>query len=312
VIPRRSRSVARRTCPRAGCRLGPAVRRRGPCPRLTHCLSALIYRAGAIFRRGFWPASGPEEPEATIVLSFRDGHSAPARRCLHPRQTLITGHLHLLLPGWPLLEFVERHDPPGGAVTDGSAREPVRVVGAIIHIPWNAAIVAMSWKSRALPGRLPGLANPARVPASGLPASRRLAEKAAVCRQCVLEPHHRRAVLRGTGPRDPGIDKISFTGSDRRRPPDRRNRAERGFARSISSSAAVGRAHPDDYDIASSAASLAGSATELTGQWLAHSPVSNREQANRHTSWFEALSAGSPRCLSATLSTRTHDLARLP
>src|SRR5580693_8183277 len=40
-------------------------------------------------------------------------------------------------------EFVERHEPAGGGY-GWLVREPVGVVGAII--PWNAAIVAMSWK----------------------------------------------------------------------------------------------------------------------------------------------------------------------
>src|SRR5258705_11952406 len=40
-------------------------------------------------------------------------------------------------------EFAERHEPAGGGY-GWLVREPVGVVGAII--PWNAAIVALSWK----------------------------------------------------------------------------------------------------------------------------------------------------------------------
>ena len=59
-------------------------------------------------------------------------------------------------------EFVERHEPAGGGY-GWLVREPVGVVGAII--PWNAAIVAMSWKIA--PALLAGLHRGAQVGARG-------------------------------------------------------------------------------------------------------------------------------------------------
>src|ERR1700749_5219407 len=107
-------------------------------------------------------------------------------------------------------EFVERHEPAGGGY-GWLVREPVGVVGAII--PWNAAIVAMSWKIA--PALLAGCTVVLKSAPEAPVAAYLLAE---VAEKAGLPPGGLEIITadrEGSEElvRDPGIDNISFTGS---------------------------------------------------------------------------------------------------
>src|ERR1700716_3112548 len=106
---------------------------RGPWPGMTHVQRAEYLRAMAAGLR-------ERADDLSYIWSSEMG-------ILHvdavTRGARIPG-IYRFSAGLPAsLGFVERHDPAGGGY-GWLVREPVGVVGAII--PWNAAIVAMSWK----------------------------------------------------------------------------------------------------------------------------------------------------------------------
>src|SRR4029077_1101595 len=106
---------------------------RGPWPRLTHAERAQYLRAIAAGLR-------ERADDLSYIWSSEMG-------ILHvdavTRGTRIPGIYDFYAGLADSFEFVERHEPAGGGY-GWLVREPVGVVGAII--PWNAAIVAMSWK----------------------------------------------------------------------------------------------------------------------------------------------------------------------
>jgi betaine-aldehyde dehydrogenase len=184
-------------------------------------------------------------------------------------------------------QFVERHEPAGGGY-GWLVREPVGVVGAII--PWNAAIVAMSWKIA--PALLAGCTVVLKSAPEAPVAAYLLAEEA---KQAGLPPGVLNIVTADREVsellvRNPGIDKISFTGSTAAGKRIAGICAERVARVNLELGGKSAALILDDYDIPTAAASLADSACELTGQVcsaLSRVIVSK----HRHDELVEALSA---------------------
>lgn len=184
-------------------------------------------------------------------------------------------------------QFVERHEPAGGGY-GWLVREPVGVVGAII--PWNAAIVAMTWKIA-----------PALL--AGCTVVLKSAPEAPVSAYLLAEIAERAGLPAGvlniiTADRDvsellvrnPGIDKISFTGSTVAGKTIAAICAERVARVNLEMGGKSAALILDDYDIATAAASLADSATELTGQ-VCSALTRVIVSKHRHDELVEALSA---------------------
>jgi acyl-CoA reductase-like NAD-dependent aldehyde dehydrogenase len=184
-------------------------------------------------------------------------------------------------------EFVERHEPAGGGY-GWLVREPVGVVGAII--PWNAAIVAMSWK--VAPALLAGCTVVLKSAPEAPVAAYLLAE---VAEKAGLPPGVLNIVAADREAsellvRNPGIDKISFTGSTAAGKRIAGICAERVARVNLELGGKSAAMILDDYDIQTAAASLADSACELTGQVcsaLSRVIVSK----HRHDEMVDALSA---------------------
>jgi len=184
-------------------------------------------------------------------------------------------------------EFVERHEPAGGGY-GWLVREPVGVVGAII--PWNAAIVAMSWKIA--PALLAGCTVVLKSAPEAPVAAYLLAE---VAEKAGLPPGVLNIITAEREVseelvRDPGIDKISFTGSTAAGRRIAGICAERVARVNLELGGKSAALILDDYDIGSAAASLAESATELTGQ-VCSALTRVIVSKHRHDELVEALSA---------------------
>src|SRR5487761_1724137 len=184
-------------------------------------------------------------------------------------------------------EFVERHEPAGGGY-GWLVREPVGVVGAII--PWNAAIVAMSWK--VAPALLAGCTVVLKSAPEAPVAAYLLAE---VAEQAGLPPGVLNIITAEREVseelvRDPGIDKISFTGSTAAGRRIAGICAERVARVNLELGGKSAALVLDDYDIATAAASLAESATELTGQ-VCSALTRVIVSKHRHDELVDALSA---------------------
>ena len=186
-----------------------------------------MYRAVAAARQAFdqgpWPRLAPPE-RAGYLRAIADGLRARAEDLsyiwasemgiLHvdavTRGARIPGIYEFYAGLADSFEFVERHEPAGGGY-GWLVREPVGVVGAII--PWNAAIVAMSWKIA--PALLAGCTVVLKSAPEAPVAAYLLAE---VAEQAGLPPGVLNIITADREVseelvRDPGIDKISFTGS---------------------------------------------------------------------------------------------------
>src|SRR5579863_101242 len=184
-------------------------------------------------------------------------------------------------------EFVERHQPAGGGY-GWLVREPVGVVGAII--PWNAAIVAMSWKIA--PALLAGCTVVLKSAPEAPVAAYLLAEVAeqAGLPAGVLNIITAEREVSEELVRHPGIDKISFTGSTAAGHRIAGICAERVARVNLELGGKSAALVLDDYDIAAAAASLAESATELTGQ-VCSALTRVIVSKHRHDELVEALSA---------------------
>jgi betaine-aldehyde dehydrogenase len=184
-------------------------------------------------------------------------------------------------------DFVERHQPAGGGY-GWLVREPVGVVGAII--PWNAAIVAMSFK--VAPALLAGCTVVLKSAPEAPVAAYLLAE---IADSVGLPPGVLNIITADREAseelvRNPGVDKISFTGSTAAGKKIAGICAERVARVNLELGGKSAALILDDYDLETAAASLAESATELTGQVcsaLSRVIVSR----HRHDALVEALSA---------------------
>ena len=184
-------------------------------------------------------------------------------------------------------EWVERHTPAGGGY-GWLAREPVGVVGAIV--PWNAAVVALSFKLA--PALLAGcsivLKSSPEAPSAGYLLAE-IAEEIGLPAGVVnIVTAHRPASEALVV--NPGVDKVSFTGSTAAGKRIAALCAERVARVNLELGGKSAALILDDYDIEKAAASLADSTMELTGQVcsaLSRVIVSK----SRHDELVEALSA---------------------
>src|ERR1700732_719852 len=224
---------------------------RGPWPRMTHAQRAEYLRAIAAGLRS-------RAEDLSYIWSSEMG-------ILHvdavARGARIPGIYEFYAGLADSFEFVERHQPGGGGY-GGLVREPV--VGAII--PWNAAIVALSWKIA--PALLAGCTVVLKSAPEAPVAAYLLAEVAA---EAGLPPGVLNIITADREVseelvRDPGVDKISFTGSTAAGRRIAGICAERVARVNLELGGKSAALILDDYDISTAAASLAESATELTGQ----------------------------------------------
>ena len=250
---------------------------RGPWPRLSHAERARYLRA---------IADGLRARAADLAYIW-----ASEMGILHvdavARGARIPGIYDFYAGLADSFEFVERHEPAGGGY-GWLVREPVGVVGAII--PWNAAIVAMSWKIA--PALLAGCTVVLKSAPEAPVAAYLLAEVAAqaglpagVLNIITAEREVSEELVR-----HPGIDKISFTGSTAAGHRIAGICAERVARVNLELGGKSAALVLDDYDIATAAASLAESATELTGQ-VCSALTRVIVSKHRHDELVEALSA---------------------
>src|SRR5580704_14683194 len=250
---------------------------RGPWPRMTHGQRAEYLRAIAAGLRS-------RAEDLSYIWSSEMG-------ILHvdavARGARIPGIYEFYAGLAEEFEFVERHEPAGGGY-GWLVREPVGVVGAII--PWNAAIVAMSWKIA--PALLAGCTVVLKSAPEAPVAAYLLAEvaerahlPAGVLNIITADREASEDLVR-----DPGIDKISFTGSTAAGRRIAGICAERVARVNLELGGKSAALVLDDYDIATAAASLAESATELTGQ-VCSALTRVIVSKHRHDELVEALSA---------------------
>ena len=162
------------------------------------------------------------------------------------------------------------------------------MVGAII--PWNAAIVAMSWKIA--PALLAGCTVVLKSAPEAPVAAYLLAEVAeeAGLPAGVLNIITAEREVSEELVRHPGIDKISFTGSTAAGKRIAAICADRVARVNLELGGKSAALILDDYDVASAAASLSESATELTGQ-VCSALTRVIVSRHRHDELVEALSA---------------------
>jgi acyl-CoA reductase-like NAD-dependent aldehyde dehydrogenase len=184
-------------------------------------------------------------------------------------------------------EWVERHTPAGGGY-GWLAREPVGVVGAIV--PWNAAIVALSFKLA--PALLAGcsvvLKSSPESPSAGYLLAE-IAEEVGLPAGVVNVVTAHRAASEALVV-NPGVDKVSFTGSTVAGKRIAALCAQRVARVNLELGGKSAALVLDDYDVEKAAASLAESTMELTGQVcsaLTRVVVSK----HRHDELVEALGA---------------------
>jgi acyl-CoA reductase-like NAD-dependent aldehyde dehydrogenase len=184
-------------------------------------------------------------------------------------------------------EWVERHTPSGGGY-GWLAREPVGVVGAIV--PWNAAVVALSFKLA--PALLAGcsivLKSSPEAPSAGYLLAEIVEEIELPAGVVNVVTAHRPAsealVL------NPGVDKVSFTGSTAAGKRIAALCAERVARVNLELGGKSAALILDDYDIEKAAASLADSTMELTGQ-VCSALTRVIVTKDRHDELVDALSA---------------------
>ncbi|MFD8820366.1 aldehyde dehydrogenase family protein [Streptomyces sp. NPDC059627] len=263
-----------------------------------------VDRAVAAARRAFdegpWPAMSPAE---------RAGYLRAIAEGLRKRQEVVAhtwtsemGILHgdaevrgARIPG--IYDFyasladdfawVERHTPAGGG-HGWLAREPVGVVGAIV--PWNAAVVALSFKLA--PALIAGCSIVLKSSPEAPTAGYLLAE---IADEIGLPPGVVNVVTAHRPASEslvtnPGVDKVSFTGSTvagKRIAALCADRVARVNLELGGKSAAL---ILDDYDLGAAAASLAESTMELTGQ-VCSALTRVIVSRHRHDELVEALSA---------------------
>jgi betaine-aldehyde dehydrogenase len=272
--------------------------------RVAEARKADVYRAVAAareaFDRGPWPRMSPQE-RAGYLRAMADGLRQRAADLsfiwssemgiLHAdavaRGAVIPGIYDFYAGLADSFEFIERHQPAGGG-HGWLVREPAGVVGAII--PWNAAIVAMSWKIA--PALLAGCTVVLKSAPEAPVAACLLAEVAeqAHLPAGVLNIITAEREVSEELVRHPGINKISFTGSTAAGKRIAGIAAERVARVNLELGGKSAALILDDYDIAAAAASLAESACELTGQ-VCSALTRVIVSKHRHDELVDALSA---------------------
>jgi acyl-CoA reductase-like NAD-dependent aldehyde dehydrogenase len=161
-------------------------------------------------------------------------------------------------------EFVQQHTPTAGGKAGFLVREPVGVVGAII--PWNGPLPLIAYKIA--PALIAGCTVVLKSSAEAPGEAYLLAE---IAEEVGLPPGVLNVITADRGPserlvRNPGVDKITFTGSTaagRRIASILGERIGRYTLELGGKSAAVVL---DDYDVSAAAASLAATTPVMTGQ----------------------------------------------
>jgi acyl-CoA reductase-like NAD-dependent aldehyde dehydrogenase len=235
-----------------------------------------VAAARTAFDEGPWPFFTPAE-RAAYLRALADGMRARMPQIAHSWSSemgILHGDAEVRGPRIPAIydfyasladsfDWVERHQPAGGGY-GWLAREPVGVVGAIV--PWNAAIVALSFKLA--PALMAGcsivLKSSPESPSAGYLLAE-IAEDIGLPAGVVnIVTAHRSASEALVT--NPGVDKISFTGSTvagKRIAALCADRVARVNLELGGKSAALVL---DDYDVEKVAVSLADSTMELTGQ----------------------------------------------
>src|SRR5882757_8539527 len=184
--------------------------------------------------------------------------------------------------------FEERHKPQAGGKVGLLVREPVGVVAAII--PWNGPLMMIAYKVA------PALLAGCTVIVKGSPEAPGAAYLfAEVCEKVGLPPGVVNVVIAEREVsellvRNPGVDKVTFTGSTaagRRIASICGERIARCTLELGGKSAAV---ILDDYDVEQAARTISGMATFLTGQ-VCSSLTRIIVDRKRHDDLVEALSA---------------------
>jgi aldehyde dehydrogenase (NAD+) len=227
---------------------------RGPWPRLTHARRAEVIRALAEAIRARTQEFGHLWTSEVGVLSSISKMFVPAVAAVFDYYAGLA----------ETFEFVERHTPTAGGKAGFLVREPVGVVGAII--PWNGPLPLIAYKI--VPALIAGCTIVLKSSPEAPGEAYLLAE---IAEEVGLPPGVLNVITADRGPserlvRNPGIDKITFTGSTatgRRIASILGERIGRYTLELGGKSAAVVL---DDYDVSAVAASFAASTPMMTGQ----------------------------------------------
>jgi acyl-CoA reductase-like NAD-dependent aldehyde dehydrogenase len=226
----------------------------GPWPRMTHARRAEAMRALAQAIRARTQAFGHLWTSEVGVLSS-------ISRLFVPGVAEVFDYYAGLAETF---DFVERHTPTAGGKVGFLVREPVGVVGAII--PWNGPLPLIAYKLA--PALIAGCTVVLKSSPEAPGEAYLLAE---IAEEIGLPPGVVNVITADRGPseqlvRNPGVDKITFTGSTaagRRIASILGERIGRYTLELGGKSAAVVL---DDYDVSAVAASLAASTPVMTGQ----------------------------------------------
>lgn len=251
---------------------------RGPWPRMSHAERAqyllaiceeLGKRAGDI--AAIWPN------EMGIVYSMAQGYAGGVAG--------VYKYYAGLAARYP---FEEEHRTFSGAKHGFLVREPVGVVGAII--PWNGpvALIAMKVAPALLAGCTVVVKASPEAPGHALVMAE-IAEAVKLPRGVLNVVTADRAASEALV-RHPGVDKVAFTGSSA----TGKNIAAILGARMARYTLELGGKSPaivlDDYDVETAAKTIAGNATDMTGQVCA-SLTRVLVTRSRHDRLLEAMSA---------------------
>lgn len=226
----------------------------GPWPRLSHQERAVFLRAmGAAIATRSEQIGALWSSEIGIVNSLATAYSQFTGAVYDYHATLADS-----------FPFEERHVPPLGGKLGLLVHEPVGVVAAIV--PWNVPVLLAAWK--VAPALLAGCTVVLKMSPEAPTSGYILAE---IARQIGLPPGVLNVVTAGREVsellvRNPGVDKVSFTGSTaagRKIASICGERMARCTLELGGKSAAIVL---DDFDVDTAADTLAASAPNVTGQ----------------------------------------------
>jgi aldehyde dehydrogenase (NAD+) len=227
---------------------------RGPWPRLTHARRAEVIRALAEAIRARTQEFGHLWTSEVGVLSSISKMFVPAVAAVFDYYAGLA----------ETFEFVERHTPTAGGKAGFLVREPVGVVGAII--PWNGPLPLIAYKI--VPALIAGCTIVLKSSPEAPGEAYLLAE---IAEEVGLPPGVLNVITADRGPserlvRNPGIDKITFTGSTATRRRIASILGERIGRYTLELGGKSAAVVLDDYDVSAVAASLAASTPMMTGQ----------------------------------------------
>ena len=264
-------------------------------------ISSAVAAAREAFDRGPWPRLSHQERAIYLramgkKLAERAGDIAmiwpQEMGILHSMAQAYSGGMGAVFEYYAgladIFEFEERHQPTAGGELGLLVREPVGVVGAII--PWNGPIIMIAYK--VAPALLAGCTVVIKASPEAPGAAYVMAE---IAESVGLPPGVVNIVTANRSAseslvRNPGVDKITFTGSSaagKRIASLCGERIARCTLELGGKSAAI---ILDDYDIETAARSIAGPACDLTGQ-ICSSLTRIVVSRHRHDDLVSALSA---------------------